>query len=469
MKNPDDFTPLNPEHSSEKAFSQSTKPTNLDPRGNRVKLYPSEINGRWMKKRRMIAAFLMLLFFTVPWIQLKEGVPFIRLHFTKGFFFLFGNPILIYEIIHFGLLLLLLLLVLFLVSTVTGRLWCGLACPQTIFVEHLLRPIETMILGNAAHRKVMDSKSPSSKWKFKTFLFHTVTLVVCLSFGYTVVAYFQDPLDIFSSSVGMGFVIGLAALAALDALYLREQFCVVLCPYARFQSVFQDSKSRNMGYDRIRGEPRSKKKSAEAGDCIDCGLCTRVCPTGIDIRQGPNQLECINCFRCADACDVVMRSLGKPSGLVRQDSEEALHQGKKSSVSDFYRPRVLIYLSLVLVVGVFGVYEFLARKPFKAQLLPLSGNSLFELPNGEMRQMLNLKVSNQSPFSRDFQVALNQEYGGVWLDGTPEFRSLAPGHEKTLPIVIRYAKVDSGIPLKPIQIKVASQSDAVMVEHRIRN
>ena len=245
-------------------------------------------------------------------------------------------------------------------TSLYGRIWCGWACPQTVFLQFLFGPVERLIEGNAARRRKQDAGDFSLSMALRKFLKHIIYITASVFIAVTFLGYFTGmdravnvlccPGGVLTSS--LLFLIVFSLIFYFVFAWFREQACILVCPYARFQTVLTDEKTLTIGYDTSRGEKRGnprKLKGEPLGDCIDCGFCGRVCPTGIDIRDGL-QLECIGCARCIDACNSVMKAWKRPPGLVRYASEDQL-SGKKHKLA---RPRVYAYLSLTaLLLSVF--------------------------------------------------------------------------------------------------------------------
>jgi cytochrome c oxidase accessory protein FixG len=292
-----------------------------------------------------------------------------------------------------------------LMTAIVGRAWCGWACPQTVYMEFLFRPIERLFEGNSRPRK-----SGVEKFGIRTFAKHVVFLGLSVIVGNLFLSYFvgTDALSHWLRSSPAAhptafLVMGVtAALVFLDFAYFREQMCTVVCPYARLQSALLDQKSLIVAYDVGRGEPRGKKGRA-AGDCVDCKVCVAACPTGIDIRNGL-QLECIGCTQCIDACDGVMDKIGRSRGLIRYTSQEGL-AGKRFDVRSFLRARVLVYVAALL--GVSGALAFTVGKESVADVSVLRGlGEPFVLQGELVRNHVRIKIENRSDREAAFPISL---------------------------------------------------------------
>jgi cytochrome c oxidase accessory protein FixG len=398
--------------------SQRVLPT-LNSDGTRRWIVPRLYPGPKWRARRVTAWVLMTAFVALPWARLG-GKPVMLLDVMHREFTLFGKTFLATD----GALLMLLMLGIFfsvvLVSAVAGRVWCGWACPQTVYMEFLYRPLERLFDGARGRVRSTGARRVA---KYATFLLVSALL------GNTFLAYFVGT-DALLAWAGRSpfrhpepFLVmaGVSALAFVDFAFFREQMCTVACPYARLQSVLLDRRSLIVGYDLRRGEPRSKGKSRPgSGDCIDCRACVATCPTGIDIREGL-QLECIACAQCADACDSIMARLHKPPGLIRYAAQESLETG--SPRGSVLRPRVIIYATLL--VGLLVSLLVLASSTKAAEITVLRGiGAPFELQDGLVTNQLRVKIQNRSDRERLFRIAL--------LDA-PDARLVAPEFPLTVP------------------------------------
>jgi cytochrome c oxidase accessory protein FixG len=342
------------------------RPASFDEQGWRVKMHPAEVRGLWRNRRQIVHSILLVIFLGLPWLEI-DGRQALLLDVGNRQFEIFGlslrahnAPLLVFilAIAGFGL---------FLVTAIWGRVWCGWACPQTVFIEMVFRRIEKWIEGPAGERRSLQQKpwtaSKIAKKSFKWIVFTGVSLVLTHSF----LAYFvgteklsemiqHSPKENWTSFLFIAFSTG---IILFDFGWFREQFCMIACPYGRFQSVLMDSKSMIVGYDEKRGEPRRGlvTQGQTQGDCVNCYRCVQVCPTGIDIRRGV-QLECIACTACVDACDEVMAKTGKSSGLIRYTTLQELGRNLKDRVgfglAFQFTPRVGIYL-LVIIGSILGL------------------------------------------------------------------------------------------------------------------
>lgn len=346
-----------------------------DETGRRVFLYPADVKGKWKNARVIVHSVLIFVFLALPWIKVG-GSPLILLDLPGRDFYIFGahfrahNAPLLFLILAiggFGLLF---------VTAMFGRLWCGWACPQTVFIEAFFRRIERWIEGPALRRKKLENAPWTFEkiWKksFKWFLFTVSSIVITHSF----LAYFvggdkliemvtRDPRESWGPFV---FILFTTGLILFDFAWFREQFCTIVCPYGRLQSVLMDKDSMLVAYDPNRGEPRGtipQRKDGKAyGDCVNCYRCVQVCPTGIDIRRG-SQMECIACTACIDACDEVMTKVKKPTGLIRYATESELAGSK----TKWIRTRTLLYFALTTLMSLLLIYFLASRQTFEYEIL----------------------------------------------------------------------------------------------------
>jgi cytochrome c oxidase accessory protein FixG len=388
----------------------------LNADGTRLWLRPKVAMGPWWRRRRVVAWALMILFTAIPWLEIG-GNPLMRLDVATRNFSFFGVTFRPTDSLLLMLLMLGIFLGIFLVSAVLGRGWCGWACPQTVYLEFLFRPIERAVKNR--------------------FLRWLIYAALALHLANTFLAYFAGPREVLGWSFGapadhpaaFAIVLVTAALILVDFTWFREQMCTLVCPYARLQSALLDKNSLVIGYDAKRGEPRGKLKTGHehgAGDCIDCNLCVAACPTGIDIRNGL-QLECVACVQCVDACDAVMAKIGRPRGLIRYSSQNALAGLPQRRV----RPRTLIYPALIgvvlggLVIGLAGRSSALVRV-LRVQNIPYTA-----LADGSVMNPLRLSIENRADAARTYALALTGSSAGRLL--APMFPLTIPaGEERTV-------------------------------------
>jgi len=324
-----------------------------DEHGHRIYLYPEDVKGFWKKRRDLIYFILIFIYLVLPWIQI-QGKPFIKLDIFHREFTLFGltwygvEPILIF--------LSLLSFVFFIgfATSLFGRVWCGWACPQTVFIQSVFMRIERWIEGSARERAELDKQALTLKKLFLKSIKWVLFFLISTHIAHTFAGYFIGTHELLNmiiqgptAHLGTFIFISVFTLILLiDFGIFREQFCIIACPYGRMQSVLMDENSIIVGYDQNRGEPRRGTVQKEMeGDCINCYHCVKVCPTGIDIRRG-TQLECIACTLCIDACDEIMDKIKKPQGLIKYTSENELKGGSHH----FITKRSLLYISISLLM-----------------------------------------------------------------------------------------------------------------------
>lgn len=340
----------------------------LDQWGDRIFIYPAKVRGLWQKRRHILHVVLMIIFLALPWIKIG-GHQAVMFNIPDRQFALFGLTFWAHDGPLTFFVLAVLTIGLAWMTAIWGRVWCGWACPQTVFIETIFRKIEEMVEGNHIKRRRLNESEPSFEKTFKKTLKWSLYTAASLIITHSFLAYFVGTdrlLEMVQSSpkdnwVPFIIILFTTAVVLFDFGWFREQFCIVMCPYGRFQSVLMDHDSLTVAYDVDRGEPRRNvaKDKASQGDCIDCRKCVAVCPTGIDIRNGL-QMECIACTACIDACDEVMVKTKRPKGLIRYATENQL-AGKASQI---LRPRVIAYtLLLVLFVGGLG-YRVSQRQSF---------------------------------------------------------------------------------------------------------
>ncbi len=406
------------------------------------KIYPREIGGKFAKLSKLATTTLLGLFYAMPWLLWDDRQAFL-FDLPARKFYLLGLTLWPQDFPYLALLLIIAALSLFFFTALAGRLWCGFACPQTVWTEAFIW-MEQFTEGTRSQRMKLD-KAPWSWNKLrrkgsKQFLWISFSLWT----GFTFVGYFAPirelGYELVTFSVGgwtafWAFFYGFATYG--NAGYMREQVCKYMCPYARFQSAMFDKDTLIISYDEKRGEPRGgRKRSVDAaaaglGSCIDCTLCVQVCPTGIDIRDGL-QYECIACAACIDACDSVMDKMNYPRGLVRYTTENALQHDKTHVI----RPRMMVYAALLLVLIGALVTSMSMRTPIILDVIR-DRNALYrELPGDIIENTYTIKLINQSNDSREFQLSV-VGVTGISLNGVAETTVVAGGGVLSLPVRVR--------------------------------
>jgi cytochrome c oxidase accessory protein FixG len=389
----------------------------LNADGTRNRIRPRPYDGRLLRPRRVVGWLLIALFVGLPFLNIG-GKPAVLLDVVNRHFVLFGATFLATD----GVLLMLLMLSIFvaivLVTALVGRAWCGWACPQTVYMEFLFRPLERLFEGPREAQLQLDKHGGGWRRSAKNAVYFGLSFLlanVFLSYFVGVATLRHWVLEAPSQHPGgFSMVLVTTGLVFFDFAYFREQMCTVICPYARLQSVLLDPKSLLIGYDARRGEPRShgKAKAAGHGDCIDCRACVTTCPTGIDIREGL-QLECIACGQCADACDSIMDRIKKPRGLIRYSSQQALATGTPARL---LRLRVVIYG--VVLLGMLTALVLVGQRRTGAEVTILRGiGAPFSQSGPDVVNQLRFKVQNRSEHSERFTLRVLE---------LPEARVVAP-------------------------------------------
>ncbi len=409
----------------------------LEKDGSRRWIYPRLSNGFWWKRRRGIAYALIAFFVILPHLRFA-GLPLVLLDIPARRFIFFGHTFLPTDTILLALIMLGVFLTIVLATAITGRVWCGWACPQTVYMEYLFRPIDRLFEGT--NGKGGKPKQPIVGWR--RFARWGIYLVLCMLLAHTFLAYFvgtdrlamwirSNPVEHPVAFLVMG---GTTGLMLFDFLFFREQLCLIACPYGRFQSVMLDRQSLIVAYDPKRGEPRKKGKhlpEENAGDCVDCNQCVVVCPTGIDIRNGL-QLECINCTQCIDACDDVMTRVGKPVGLIRYSSQDAL-DGKKPKL---LRLRTIAYPALLAAVVIAFVSVLSTKFGFDATVMRGKGNPFTRHAAGVISNQFKLRLVNRTSKPRQYTIQVVEPASAKITQLDPENLKLDTDGERLFPIMI---------------------------------
>jgi cytochrome c oxidase accessory protein FixG len=372
--------------------------------GSRNVIHPADVKGRFQRIKNALWVVLIGVYLALPWIKI-DGNPAFLIDVDARHFYLFGFTFNAQDFWLAFFFVTGLGFTLFVVAALFGRMWCGYACPQTVFLEGVFRKIERWIEGNAHARAKLDKGSVRQKL-FRRGLKMVVFFLIAALIAHSFVGYFMPVevlLEAVTSSPGkhptaFGFVLVATLLMFVNFTWFREQLCIVICPYGRLQGALYDPDTVLVGYDQQRGEPRGPAGSSGAGDCVDCYRCVAVCPTGIDIRNG-TQLECVGCANCIDACDDVMGKLGRDKGLVRYDSQRGFETGKRR----FLRARVLMYVVLLLLGVSMFTLALTRRRPFEAEL-QRSGGRPYVVEGDRVHNVFNLQLINKRPGGRSFAI-----------------------------------------------------------------
>ncbi len=389
--------------------------------GKRVWVHPTKPKGKYYNLRTYLSLLYLTLFFGIPFIKV-QGEPLFLINIVERKFILFGSIFWPQDFFIFGLGMLIFIVFIALFTVVFGRVFCGWACPQTIFMEMIFRRIEYWIDGDAGHQKALDKAPWNSEKISKRILKYLLFFLLSILIANTFLAYIIGTDKLFKiagepiTQHSGGFIGMLLFSGVFFFIYswFREQVCIIVCPYGRMQGVLLDKNSIVVAYDYERGEPREKfkKNITQKGDCIDCNLCVKVCPTGIDIRNG-TQLECINCTACIDACDAIMEGVKRPKGLIRLDSEN----GIKEKIKSKFTLRMKAYTAvLILLIGI-EVTLLATRSDYDATILRAKGMLYQEQPNDQISNLFTIKLVNKTRDSMPVTLKVENMDGEIKIIG----------------------------------------------------
>jgi cytochrome c oxidase accessory protein FixG len=425
------------------------------------KIYPRAVHGWFAAWRWALVWSTQLVFYGGAWLTWngRQAVLFDIVHRK---FYVFGMVFWPQDIIYLAVLLIISALSLFLFTAVAGRLWCGYACPQTVYTE-IFMWIERMIEGDRLQRMKLDRGARSTRKVALKAAKHAVWIGLALWTGFTFVGYFTPIRELWGEVATLStgpwesfwmLFYGFATYG--NAGWMREQVCMYMCPYARFQSAMFDKDTLIIGYDAERGESRGgRAKSVDhraqgLGDCIDCSICVQVCPTGIDIRDGL-QYQCIGCAACIDGCDQVMDKMGYPRGLIRYSTQNAMERKltRKQMLAHALRARVLFYTGIVWGVIIAAAVGLYVRTPLKVDVIRDRAAIAREVAEGDLENVYQLRLMNTSERERVFDVEV-MGLSGIHVDGDTHFEVHGAGSR-----------------LVPMRVRVHVQPDAAPGVHRI--
>ena len=436
----------------------------------RKKIHPKSVTGTFATWRWIMVWFTQILFYGACWLDWgdRQAVLF---HLAERKFYIFGMVFWPQDAIYLAVLLVISAYLLFLVTAVGGRLFCGYACPQTVYTEIFLW-IEEKVEGGRPARIKLDAQPMSARKFWLKAVKHVLWLVVAFWSGFTFVGYFTPIRELGNSILAFKlsgwavfWLFFYSGFLYFMAGFMREQMCKYLCPYARFQGVMFDPDTLIITYDAERGEPRGPRRKREQaaevpaqGDCVDCSLCVQVCPTGIDIRKGL-QYECIACAACIDVCDGVMDKIGLPRGLVRYSTENALarHYSLGQIVKHLLRPRIILYSTILLLIVGAAVWSLASRMPLKVDVLRDRVSLYREAEDERIENVFTLRVMNTAETSRRYVVDVSG-IDSIRIEGDATVEVPAVSN-KTVAVV---ASVEDGKGKKgsnPIVFKVRAQDD----------
>ncbi len=429
----------------------------------REKIYAREVHGIFAGLRLLTVGVLLGLYYGMPWVNWNDHQA-ILFDLPARKFYIFGLTFWPQDFFYLSMLLIIAAIALFMFTALAGRLWCGYACPQTVWTE-IYMWIERKIEGGSRQQKKRDNGPRDAAYFRVKISKHAAWLLFSLWTGISFVGYFTPIKELWGSILSLNtgpwetfwiFFYGFATYG--NAGFMREQVCIYMCPYARFQSAMFDHDTLIISYDQKRGDPRGSRKrntpSAEVGlgDCINCGLCVQVCPVGIDIRDGL-QYQCIGCAACIDVCDEVMDKMGYPRGLVKYTTENAL-EGRKTHI---VRPRILVYIAILTLVTGALIYALLTRVPLEVNIIRDRNMLYSETDEGLIQNVYNLKVINMDDQPQRYRLSVSG-LEGLQVIGQTEGIAVESGSVVDLPLRIE---------IDPIELKSSSTEILFHIESEI--
>lgn len=394
----------------------------VDARGRRKWVFAQKPGGKWYSLRTYISWGFFVLFFALPFVYV-DGQPLFLFNIPGARFIIFGKVFWPQDFFIFGLTMVTFIVFVILFTAAFGRLFCGWVCPQTIFMEMLFRKVEYAILGDAPKQRLARSGHRTAGWRLRVALKHVVFFVLSFIIANNFLAYIIGVRELGRIITGplSQHLGGLSALLIFSGVFygvyafFREQACTVVCPYGRLQSVLLDRNSMIVAYDYKRGEPRgkfTKQKDSGLGDCLDCFQCVKVCPTGIDIRNG-TQMECVGCTACIDACDRMMEKTGRLKGLIRYASENGIAGHEPLQ----YTMRMKLYSGLLGVLVVILAALLVSRKDVDATIMRTPGMLYQERGTDSISNLYTIKIANKTIRQVPLQLRLEDAAGSIQIIG----------------------------------------------------
>jgi cytochrome c oxidase accessory protein FixG len=426
---------------------QSVAPATVSLYEKQKKVYPRSVGGWFARWRWALVWVTQLVFYGLPWLP-WNGRPAVLLDLAARRFYIFDLVLYPQDFIYLTGLLVISAYALFFFTAVAGRLWCGYACPQTVYTEIFLW-VERRIEGERGARIKLDAAPWSSPKLARKGVKHAAWLTIGLWTGFTFVGYFTPIRTLWAESFTLSFgpwewfwVLFYGACTYGNAGFLREQVCKYMCPYARFQGAMFDRDTLIVSYDAARGDPRGvRKRGSDAraqglGDCIDCGLCVQVCPTGIDIRNGLQQ-ECIACTACIDACDGVMGKMQAPRGLIRYATQNGIDHrlGAQQMLTRLLRPRVLIYGTVLLAITIGFVASLALRNPLKVDVVRDRAALARLVDDGAIENVYRLQLMNATESVQRLTVRVSG-IDGAGVAGSSDVE-IGPAEARWMALAVR--------------------------------